>query len=99
MRENEQMMKDMERSWEEKLAQANAKEAEEEEAKRKEEEARNSGRPQILNLNEDGMLDRKVFLDLSAITTAKIGRKNPDPSQSPNIVLGGIGIQPQHATF
>lgn len=35
--------------------------------KRKEEElaARNSGRPQLLNLHEDAVLDRKIFIDLS----------------------------------
>ena len=93
------MMAEMAKSWEQKLADANSKDAAEEEAKKAEEEARNSGRPQILNLNEDGMLDRKVFLDLSKITNAKVGRKQPDSSQNPNIVLGGIGIQSQHARF
>jgi hypothetical protein len=50
--------------------------------KRKEEElaARNSGRPQLLNLHEDAVLDRKIFLDLSKLDKAKVGRKNPDES-------------------
>lgn len=38
-------------------------------------EARQSGRPQLLNLNEDGMLDRKIFIDLSKVTTATVGRR------------------------
>lgn len=45
MRENEQMMAEMAKSYEQKLAEASAQDAAEEEAKRKEEEARNSGRP------------------------------------------------------
>jgi hypothetical protein len=73
------MMKEMQQSWEEKLAAANAKDEEEEKKKAEEEEARNSGRPQIMNLNEDGMLDRRVFIDLSKITNCKVGRKNPNP--------------------
>jgi hypothetical protein len=96
---NKAMLDEMNKSWEEKLAEANAKEAEEERKKQEEEEARNSGRPQIMNLNEDGMLDRKVFIDLSKITDCKVGRKNQDPSQNPSIVLGGIGIQSMHAAF
>ena len=52
-----------------------------------------------MNLNEDGMLDRKVFIDLSKVTDAKVGRKQPNPEQNPSIVLGGIGIQSEHATF
>lgn len=99
MRENEQMMQEMAKSWEQKLAEANAKEAAEEQAKKEEEEARNSGRPQIMNLNEDGMLDRKVFLDLSKVSDAKVGRKQANPEENPSIVLGGIGIQSQHASF
>ena len=51
-----------------------------------------SGRPQLLNLNEDGLLDRKIFIDLSKQTNASVGRKQPDPSKNPDIVLGGIGI-------
>ena len=57
----------MEKSWEQRLAEAGAKEAEEERERQEELEARNSGRPQLLNLNEDGMLDRKIFIDLSKV--------------------------------
>lgn len=39
------MMKEMAKSWEDKLAEANAKEEAEAKAKAEEEEARNSGRP------------------------------------------------------
>lgn len=51
-----------------------------------------SGNPQILNLNEDGMLDRKIFVDLSKHVGAKVGRKKPEGQEQPEITLGGIGI-------
>lgn len=99
MRQNELKMKEMEMSWEEKLKMAASRDAEDEQKRLEEEEARNSGRPQLLNLNGDGMLDRKIFLDLSKITKATVGRKAPADSEQPNLVLGGIGIQQQHASF
>ena len=82
----------MSKSWEQRLAEANAKDVEEDKKRKEEEEARNSGRPQLLNLNEDGMLDRKIFFDLSKVTTASVGRKQQDTTKNPTLVLGGIGI-------
>lgn len=38
------------------------------------------------------MLDRKIFLDLSKVNNAKVGRKQMNPDDNPEIVLGGIGI-------
>jgi len=81
------------------MAEQNHKDAEEEQKKKEIEIAKKSGKPQILNLNEDGMLDRKIFLDLSKHTNAKVGRKQPDPNDNPEVTLGGIGIQSQHAYF
>ena len=80
----------MNKSWEEKLAAANQKAGVEEEKQKEEEEARQSGRPQILNLNQDGMLDRKIFFDLSKHQAANVGRKGPEGI--PLIELGGVGI-------
>ena len=45
------------------------------------------------------MLDRKIFIDLSKVTSASVGRKQHDSSKNPTLVLGGIGIQDQHAVF
>ena len=39
------------------------------------------------------MLDRKIFLDLSEHTNAKVGRKTANPDDMPEVTLGGIGIQ------
>ncbi len=81
------------------MAEQNAKDAEEEQRKKEIEIAKKSGKPQILNLNDDGMLDRQIFLDLSKHTNAKVGRKQANPDDNPDITLGGIGIQSQHAYF
>ena len=78
MKQNELKMAELNRSWEEKLKEAALKDQEEEQKKKEEEEARASGRPQLLNLNADGMLDRKIFIDLSKVTKCSIGRKNPN---------------------
>ena len=92
-------MEEMEKSWEQKLAEQSHKQEEEEKEAAEIQAAKVSGKPQILNLNEDGMLDRKIFLDLSKHTSARIGRKQPNPDDNPEITLGGIGISSQHACF
>ena len=43
-----------------------------------------------MNLNEDGMLNRKIFFDLSKHTSATVGRKGP--AGVPLMELGGVGI-------
>lgn len=43
-----------------------------------------------MNLNEDGILNRKIFLDLSETTEAKVGRKKD--GVRPPVELGGVGI-------
>lgn len=50
-----------------------------------------------MNLNEDGILNRKIFVDLSKHTKADVGRKAGD--HRPVVELGGAGIQVAHATF
>lgn len=99
MERNQRQIEEMEKSWELRLAEAGARDADAEKIKKEEEEARNSGRPQLLNLNEDGMLDRKIFYDLSKITKASVGRKQHGEQEQPTLVLGGIGIQEKHAVF
>ena len=70
IRQNQLEMEEMAKSWEDKLHEQNAKEQEEEAKKREIEIAKKSGKPQLFNLNEDGMLDRKIFVDLSSHTDA-----------------------------
>lgn len=50
-----------------------------------------------MNLNEDGILNRKIFLDLSKNTNAMVGRKKG--GVRPLVELGGVGIQADHAIF
>lgn len=45
------------------------------------------------------MLDRKIFIDLSKVTNATVGRKHKIPDENPTLILGGIGVQDQHACF
>lgn len=46
------------------------------------------------------MLDRKIFFDLSKITSCDVGRKrHGEDAEQPKIVLGGVGIQESHACF
>lgn len=100
MERNQRQLEQMQKSWEQKLAEAEDRDQEEEKKAAEEAEARASGRPQLLNLNEDGMLDRKIFFDLSKVTTCKVGRKiHGDDAAQPQIVLGGVGVQQEHACF
>ena len=57
-------MEEMEKSWEQKLAESKQKEQEEEAALEAEKQARLMGTPHLMNLNEDPMLDRKVTYDI-----------------------------------
>lgn len=88
MRANQLAMEEMQKSWEQKLAEAKAKEAEEQASNAGYEKVKKI--PHIVNLNEDPQLDRKVFYDLTKADAIYIGRKNGDPE--PQVVLGGIGI-------
>ncbi|CDW79443.1 kinesin motor domain containing protein [Stylonychia lemnae] len=95
MRANQEAMKEMEKSWEQKLQEA--KQREEEDAKLKQKAEQVKFRPHIVNLNEDPLLDRKILYDLTQSDQIHIGRKNGNPA--PQVVLGGIGIQANHAFF
>lgn len=92
MERNQRQLEEMEKSWEQRLQEAKQKEDAEDKARQEELEARNSGRPQLVNLNEDGMLDRKIFIDLSKVTKCSVGRRRPAPEENPTLVLGGVGI-------
>ena len=74
-----------------------AKIKEEEERAKQQESQQVRHRPHIVNLNEDPMLDRKIVYDLTSAPQTHIGRRNGDPV--PQVVLGGIGIQSNHAFF
>jgi kinesin family member 13 len=90
-------MAEMEKSWEQKLAEAKAKEEAEDKARKEEENKRLMGTPHLINLNEDPMLDRKVFYDIDEKEPLMCGRRNKNSTHK--LQLGGTGIEPDHAMF
>ena len=94
---NQREMAEMEKSWEQKLAEAKAKEETEMKARMEEENKRLQGTPHLINLNEDPMLDRKVFYDIDANEPLMCGRRNKNSSHK--LQLGGTGIEPDHCSF
>jgi hypothetical protein len=93
---NQREMANMEKSWEEKLAEAKAAEEEMMKAKNAEDAARQAGTPHLVNLNEDPMLDRKVFYDIDAAGFT-CGRRAKGAEHK--LQLSGTGIKPQHCKF
>ena len=91
---NQREMANMEKSWEEKLAEAKAAEETMMKEKEAEEAARQAGTPHLVNLNEDPMLDRKVFYDIST-EGITVGRRAKGSEHK--IQLSGTGIKPNHA--
>jgi len=87
---NQKMMGDMQKTFEEKL----------EEARKKENESIgttvNISLPHLVVLNEDPQLSHKLKYPLDQLPVY-VGRKHGNPS--PQIVLSGIGIKPNHAVF
>jgi len=90
-------MAEMEKSWEQKIAEQKEREAIEEKAQKAEEESRRNGTPHLINLNEDPMLDRKVIYDIKPEDPLTCGRRNKATSHK--LQLGGTGITPDHCTF
>ena len=87
----------MEKSWEDKLAEAKQKEDEEAKIKEEEERVRLAGTPHLVNLNEDPFLDRKVVYDINEGEPLSCGRRAKTSNH--RLQLGGTGIEPEHATF
>lgn len=94
---NQRAMAEMEKSWEQKIAEQKAKEDEEENLRKEEEASRLAGTPHLINLNEDPMLDRKVVYDIKADEPLTCGRRNKTASHK--LQLGGTGITPDHCQF
>jgi hypothetical protein len=86
-------MADMEKSWEQKLAEAKTAEDERKAKREAEEAARQSGTPHLVNLNEDPMLDRKVLYD---IPTEGITCGRRKKGSEHKIQLSGTGIKDNH---
>ena len=94
---NQRAMAEMEKSWEQKLSEAKAREAEEDKIRKEEEASMNSGSPHLVNLNEDPMLDRKVVYNIKPELPLICGRRGRDCLHK--LQLGGTGIQRDHCRF
>lgn len=86
--DNEKEMKDISIPWQEKLDQEKQKEDTR--------EVKDMTVPHITNLNEDPQLSGMLYYQMSSCPI-QVGRKNGNPK--PNILVGGIGILPNHAIF
>lgn len=51
--------------------------------------------PHLININEDPLLNGKIFFNLLAIPILYIGSKNSKPK--PHVAISGAGIQKRHA--
>lgn len=94
---NQRMMANMEKSWEERLAEQKNQSMEEEKIRMEQEKQVREGKPHLLNLNEDPMLDRKVQYDIKPGEPLLCGRRNKNSTFK--LQLGGTGIQPEHCKF
>ena len=94
---NQRAMLEMEKSWEDKLAESKAQEEEEAKIKEEEERVKHAGTPHLVNLNEDPFLDRKVIYDINETEPLTCGRRGKNVNHK--LQLGGIGIEKEHSKF
>ncbi len=97
METNEEALKEMEVPWETKLEEEKQK-AEAEEMTRRTSTIDDCGlTPHVTNMHEDPQLNGRILYSLTKQKQTLVGRKNGSPE--PHIVLGGLGIKPNHAVF
>ncbi|KFH05223.1 putative Chromosome-associated kinesin KLP1 [Toxoplasma gondii VAND] len=87
---NRRALEEMSKSWQQKLAEAQARDA----AARREELDENQ--PCLKNLNEDPFLSGKITLILS-VGSSSVGK--PNSEQKPTFQIGGLGVVVEHATL
>lgn len=73
---NQREMAEMEKSWEQKIAEQKEREAQEDKILEDEKAAKLAGTPHLMNLNEDPQLDRKVTYNIDANEPLIAGRRN-----------------------
>ncbi len=76
MEANRKAMEEMENQWKKKLEETQVREEQAERLRDEEEIIRHSGLPHLTNLNEDSILDRKVFYDIKEEEALTCGRRN-----------------------
>lgn len=95
LRRNHDEMEEMKKSWEQRLAEAEANNKAKEDLEKKNKEERKSV-AHLWNLNEDPVLTNMVYHFVRP-GTHKIGKKKEDPPA--DIILNGLSIQPEHAVI
>lgn len=90
LEKNKREMEEREKTWQQKLEEAQAIAAEE--AKKSKVNVAH-----ITNLSEDPQLDRLAIYDVATEAKTLVGRKMDKPA--PHIILGGPGVQKNHAFF
>lgn len=90
LEDNQREMEEREKSWQQRLEEAQANAA-------SEEKKADLNVPHIANLSEDPQLDRLAVYDVTSEEKTYVGRKKGKPA--PSIMLGGPGIQTNHAYF
>mgnify|MGYP000069202555 CR=1 FL=1 len=100
MRENQRLVDDMQKSWEQKLKEATERAAQAAAERGDSDGAVSAGSaqasqlPALVNLHEDAMLSECVMYVFKAGTT-RIGRA--EAKQKQDVVLSGLNIKPEHA--
>ena len=92
MTENEKVMEDLEKPWEQKLQEEKDRETFLQPIEAKEDRRL----PHLTNLNEDPQLTNKVYYKLNECPVF-VGRSTGHPQ--PQIILRAVGIRPNHAFF
>jgi pSer/pThr/pTyr-binding forkhead associated (FHA) protein len=94
MQENQRIMQDLNKSWEQKLKEATDASGGGDGGAVSASSAASMNLPYLINLHEDPMLSEcVVYVFKDGLT--RIGRKNGDPK--PDIVLAGLNIKKNHA--
>lgn len=97
METNEEALKEMEVPWEQKIEEEKQKSEESEMARRSSTVEDCGLTPHLTNMHEDPQLNRRIQYSLTKQKQTLVGRKNGNPE--PHIILGGLGIKPNHAVF
>lgn len=91
--ENMKMLEDMNKSWEDKLKEAQAA-SEAEGAGASSEAARKEKEAHILNVHEDPVLSKAIVYFFPPDKTTTFGNRNQ--ANNEDILLGGLSIRPNH---
>ncbi len=93
---SQQAMTEMQKTWEERLQEATKKQAEAAKSVLAVGPAVDLTKPHVINVSEDPLLSGKIVYNFED-GPVRVGKKSGNPR--PQILLGSITIQPNHAIF